>query len=74
MLQRTDAECLRGYGGIGRRGGFRSRWATMQVQVLLAAFFRSLISDLIFSLAIPFFCQLITEAYLRAALSSDIRK
>ena len=26
-----------GYGGIGRRGGFRSRWATVQVQVLLAA-------------------------------------
>ena len=28
---------IRGYGGIGRRGGFRSRWETMQVQVLLAA-------------------------------------
>ena len=26
-----------GYGGIGRRDGFRSRWATVQVRVLLAA-------------------------------------
>lgn len=26
-----------GYGGIGRRGGFRSRWETVQVRVLLAA-------------------------------------
>ena len=25
----------RGYGGIGRRAGFRFQWATVQVQVLL---------------------------------------
>ena len=28
---------IRGYGEIGRRDGFRSRWGTMQVQILLAA-------------------------------------
>lgn len=26
-----------GYGGIGRRVGFRCRWATVQVRVLLSA-------------------------------------
>ena len=26
-----------GYGGIGRRAGFRFRWATVQVQILLSA-------------------------------------
>ncbi len=26
-----------GYGGIGRRAGFRFQWATVQVQVLLSA-------------------------------------
>ena len=30
---------LCGHGGIGRRAGFRFQWATVQVQVLLAAFF-----------------------------------
>ncbi len=29
-----DAMC--GYGGIGRRAGFRFQWETVQVQVLLA--------------------------------------
>ena len=29
--------CLCGHGGIGRRAGFRFQWATVQVQVLLAA-------------------------------------
>ena len=28
---------LRGYGGIGRRAGFRFLWATVQVQLLLSA-------------------------------------
>ena len=28
---------LCGYGGIGRRAGFRFQWETVQVQVLLAA-------------------------------------
>ena len=28
---------MRGYGGIGRRVGFRFRWATVQVQILLSA-------------------------------------
>ena len=28
---------LSGYGGIGRRAGFRFQWETVQVQVLLAA-------------------------------------
>ncbi len=28
---------LSGYGGIGRRAGFRFQWATVQVQVLLSA-------------------------------------
>ena len=28
---------IRGYGGIGRRAGFRFQWATVQVQVLLSA-------------------------------------
>ena len=27
----------RGYGGIGRRAGFRVQWATVQVQILLPA-------------------------------------
>ena len=31
---------FRGYGGIGRRAGFRFQWATMQVQVLLSAPYR----------------------------------
>ena len=30
---------LCGYGGTGRRDGFRIRWATVQVQSLLPAFF-----------------------------------
>ncbi len=34
----VDNKC--GYGGIGRRGGFRFRWETVQVRVLLAAVFR----------------------------------
>ena len=27
-----------GYGGIGRRAGFRFQWETVQVQVLLSAY------------------------------------
>ena len=37
-MVRADAlyiEC--GYGGIGRRAGFRFLWATVQVQLLLSA-------------------------------------
>ena len=37
-MARADApykEC--GYGGIGRRAGFRFLWATVQVQLLLSA-------------------------------------
>ena len=30
-----------GHGGIGRRAGFRFQWATVQVQVLLAALLRN---------------------------------
>ena len=28
---------MSGYGGIGRRAGFRFQWATVQVQILLSA-------------------------------------
>ena len=39
MIFRIHSENMRkcGYGGIGRRAGFRIRWATMQVRSLLSA-------------------------------------
>ncbi len=39
-IEQSKAETARhicGYGGIGRRAGFRIRWATMQVRSLLSA-------------------------------------
>ena len=35
---RAKGICLCGYGGIGRRAGFRFQWATVGVQVPLSAF------------------------------------
>lgn len=32
-----NSDVSRGYGGIGRHAGFRFRWETVQVRVLLAA-------------------------------------
>ena len=37
-----------GYGGIGRRAGFRYQWATVQVQVLLSAVIKRLSINLIY--------------------------
>ena len=37
VLQTLERALLSGYGGIGRRAGFRFQWATVQVQVLLSA-------------------------------------
>ena len=40
IIEQSKAETARlicGYGGIGRRAGFRIRWATMQVRSLLSA-------------------------------------
>ena len=41
LPRRIGIFVLSGYGGIGRRAGFRFQWATVQVQVLLSADLKS---------------------------------